>query len=29
MGSKYIAVKGERLKVDYILKISLILVKRL
>ena len=27
MGSKYTAVKGEGLKVDYILKISLILVK--
>ena len=29
MGSKYTAVKGEGLKVDYILKISLILVKHL
>ena len=29
VGSKYTAVKGEGLKVDYILKISLILVKRL
>ena len=27
MGSKYTAVKGEGLKVDYILRISLILVK--
>ena len=29
MGSKYTAVKGEGLKVDYILRISLILVKSL
>ena len=27
MGNKYTAVKGEGLKVDYILRISLILVK--
>ena len=27
MGSKYTAVKGEGLKVDYMLRISLILVK--
>ena len=27
MGSKYTAVKGEGLKVDYILRISLFLVK--
>ena len=29
MGNKSIAVKGEGSKVDYILRISLILVKRL
>ena len=29
MGSKYTAVKGEGSKVDYILRISLILVKHL